>query len=31
VDLIAAGRVAKAVSVLGEHIARTRQYHAGAN
>lgn len=31
VDLIAAGRVAKAVSVLGEHIARTKQYHAGAN
>jgi DNA-binding GntR family transcriptional regulator len=31
VDLIAAGRVAKAVSVLGEHIARTKQFHAGAN
>lgn len=29
VDLIAAGRVAKAVSVLGEHIARTKQFHAG--
>ena len=31
VDLIAAGRVAKAVSVLGEHIARTKQFHAGVN
>jgi DNA-binding GntR family transcriptional regulator len=30
-DLIAAGRVAKAVSVLGEHIARTKQFHLGVN
>jgi len=31
VDLIAAGRVAKAVSVLGEHISRTKQFHLGAS
>jgi DNA-binding GntR family transcriptional regulator len=31
VDLIAAGRVAKAVSMLGEHIARTKQFHLGVN
>jgi DNA-binding GntR family transcriptional regulator len=31
VDLISAGRVAKAVSVLGDHIARTKQFHLGVN